>query len=120
MLSISSNGCYLSNDSSYIRFPYGEVNIIFHCMTLLIQVAYMFIQWFCASLSPPHTLTYMCFDNFDTVGSMRGHPMVVFHVSNCYWGWFWIQFDNENTSVCLSCVQVLLLVVAGRVSGVYY
>ena len=37
MLSNSINACYLSNDSSYIRFPYGEVNIIFHCMTLLIQ-----------------------------------------------------------------------------------
>ena len=84
MLSNNINGCYLSNDSSYIRFPYGEVNIIFHCMRLLIQVAYMFIQWFCASLSPPHTLTYMCFDNFDTVGSMRGHLC------------------------CVSCVQLLL------------
>ena len=45
---------------------------------------------------------------------------VVFHVSNCYWCWSLIQLDNESTSVCVSCVQVLLVVVAGRVSGVYY
>ena len=37
MLSNSINACYLSNESSYIRFSYREVNIIFHCMTLLIQ-----------------------------------------------------------------------------------
>ena len=37
---------------------------------------------------------------------------VVFDVSNCYWGWFSIQLDNESTSVFDSRVQVLLLVVA--------
>ena len=117
MLSNSINGCYLSNDSSYIRFPYGEVNITFHCMTLLIQVVYMFIQWFCTSLSPPHTLT---FDNFDTVGSMRGHLMLCFMCPTVTGDGFGYSWTMRTQSVCLSCVQVLLLVVAGRVSGVYY
>ena len=99
----------------YIRFPYGEVNIIFHCMTLLIQVAYMFIQCFCTSLSPLHTLTYMCFDELDTVESMRGYTMLCFmcptvtgdgfryswtmrahryviHVSKCYCWWWLAEF----------------------------
>ena len=87
----------------------------------------------------------MCFDELDTVESMRGYTMlcfmyptvtgvgfryswtmrthryVVFHVAKCYWWWSWIQLDNENTSVCcVSCVQVLLVVVTVRVSGVYY
>ena len=54
----------------------------------------------------------MCFDELDTVESMRGYTMFVFHVSNCYWGWFSIQLDNESTSVCcVSCDQVLLMVV---------
>ena len=33
----------------------------------------------------------------------------------------WIQLGNESTSICcVSCGQVLLVVVAVRVSGVYY
>ena len=52
---------------------------------------------------------------------MREHPYVVFHVAKCYWWWSWIKLDNESTSVCcVSCGQVLLVVVAVRVSGVYY
>ena len=52
---------------------------------------------------------------------MRAHPYVVFHVAKCYWWWSWIQLDYESTSVCcVSCVQVSLVVVAVRVSGVYY
>ena len=48
--------------------------------------------------------------------TMRAHPYVVFHVSKCYWGWFWIQLDNESTSVCcVSCGQVLLVVVLDTV-----
>ena len=63
----------------------------------------------------------MCFDELDTVESMRGCTYVVFHVSNCYCCWFSMQLDNESTiRMSDSCVQVLLLVVAGRVSGVYY
>ena len=87
----------------------------------------------------------MCFDELDTVESMRGytmlcfmyptvtgvgfryswtmrtHPYVVFHVVKCYWWWSWILLGNENTSVCcVSCDQVLLVVVTVRVSGVCY
>ena len=88
----------------------------------------------------------MCFDELDTVESMRGytmlcfmyptvtgvgfryswtmrtHPYVVFHVVKCYWWWWsWILLGNENTSVCcVSCGQVLLVVVTVRVSGVCY
>ena len=54
----------------------------------------------------------MCFDDLDTVEINERIYYVVFHVSNCYWGWFSIQLDNESTSVCDSRVQVLLLVVA--------
>ena len=69
----------------------------------------------------------MCFDELDTVESMRGyfryswimraHPYLI-HVSK-YYCWWWltlIQLDNESTSVCcVSCGQVLLVVVLDTV-----
>ena len=79
MLSNNINGCYLSNDSSYIRFPYGEVNIIFHCMTLLIQVAYMFIQWFWYIRFPygEVNIIFHCMRLLIQVISLYVYPMVL-------------------------------------------
>ena len=81
----------------------------------------------------------MCFDELDTVESMRGYTMLCFmyptvtgdgyswimrahryviHVSKyyCWWWLTWIQLDNESTSVCcVSCGQVLLVVVLDTV-----
>ena len=42
----------------------------------------------------------MCFDELDTVESMRGHTMLCFMCPTVTGVGFWIQLDNENTSVC--------------------